>query len=76
MKNLITADDVTDEILVEAVECALASDMMGNHPGIDWEYAYNMLEGNEGYFVTKMGNGADRKIRGAVRKARQEGRTE
>ncbi len=71
MSDLITADDVTDEILVKAVDCALGSDMMGNHPGINWEYAYDMLEGNEGYFVTEMGNGADRKIRAAVRKARR-----
>ena len=72
--TLHTADDVTDEILALAVDCALGAEDMGGRPGIDWEYAYDMLEGNEGWFVTRMGNGADTKIRAAVAKARKSGR--
>ncbi len=71
LKELRTANDVTDDVLALAVDCALGSEDMGGHPGIDWEYAYNMLEGNEGWFVTEMGNGADKKIRAAVVKARK-----
>ncbi len=73
--DIKTEEDVTDEVLAAAVECAFGSDMMGNRPGIDWEYAYDMLESTEGFCITEMGSPADRKIRREVARQRRAGRT-
>ena len=70
--DLTTAEDVTPEILALALEAAEASDGIGHRQGIDWEYAYDLLESVHGYFVTEMDNPADRKIRRAVKAAMKE----
>jgi hypothetical protein len=74
--ELETAEDVTPEALAAAVECAFGSDGMGNRPGIDWEYAYDLLETTAGWFVSNMDSAADKKIRREVARLKRAGRNE
>jgi len=73
---LETAEDVTPDALAAAVDCAFGSDGMGGHSGIDWEYAYDLLETTSGWFVANMDSEADKKIRREVARQRRAGRTE
>lgn len=54
-------------------ETAESSTNMGNHPGVDWDRFYDILDTQHGYDMQDLGGTTDNRIRRIVRQAITDG---